>query len=101
MAVPWPIIGTSNHILMSIYVEGQAHRVYQQVYSYIPSISTSPSSSNSNVHSPSSSPKASVVSLILAFSGSSPNTFTCLGSASTLDLICTYSCEPRQPCILQ
>src|SRR5229473_1502162 len=55
----------------------------QQEYIYISSMSTSPSSPNSNVHSPSSSPKASV-SLILAFSGSSPYAFTCGGSAPTL-----------------
>jgi hypothetical protein len=54
----------------------------QREYIYISSMSTSPSSPNSNVHSPSSSPKASV-SLILAFSGSSPYAFTCVGSAST------------------
>ena len=39
------------------------------------SMSTSSSSPNSNVHSPSSSPNASV-SLILAFSGSSPYALT-------------------------
>lgn len=66
-------------------------------------MSISPSSPNSKAHSPSSSPNASV-SLIFAFSGSSPYAFTVGGAVGVW--CCkssreTYDSEPRRLCISQ